>query len=106
MKFHEATIKEARRQKNEAFDRVLILFCIHVSKTETQTFKFDMVNNSFLLNKLFDFTDTTSGNIDDIVGKTMRVCVDGKCAIGHPTEDRFVVLNINKELKMEDLNKI
>lgn len=107
MKLHVATIKDAHRRENEAFDSSLIVFSVPVSETSTKTFNLEIINNPFLLSHLFDFTSTTnSEDITNLIGKSIRICVDGPSAIGHPTEDRFVILNIDKEFTLEDLEKI
>ncbi len=62
-----------------------------------------MVNDTFLLNKLFEFTDVTSENINDMIGKTIRACLDGRGAIGHSTKDCFVIPNYSKVFKLEEL---
>lgn len=109
MKVHVATIEDARRRKNKAFDSVLIVFTVPVSENETEkkTYKLEMINDPFLLNKLFDFTNTTSDDVKDVIGKSFRAVFGSrKSAIGHPTEDRFVIPNQSGEFKFEDLNNI
>lgn len=99
-----ATITDARRSTNEAFDCALILFEVPISETETKTYKLETVNNPFLLDKVFNYTDTLSEDVKELIGKKIRVFMGDKCAIGHLTEDRFVIPNEDGEFKMEDLN--
>lgn len=105
MKIHVATIKDARRRVNEAFDCITITLMLNadVSETGTKTYRINLVNTPFLLSRLFSYTDTTSGNIADLVGKSIRVCLNHPGAIGHPTKDLFVMLNREEEIKLEDL---
>lgn len=105
MKVYVATITDARRRKNEAFDTAVIFFTVKISDASEKTYKLEMVNDYFLLNKLFSYTDTTSGNVDDLIGKTIRVYMGERAAVGHPTENLFVVPNMSKEFKLEDIEK-
>ena len=109
MKVHVATITDARRRTNKAFDTAVIFFTVKNSdaseEAPTKTYKFEMVNDHFLLSKLFSYTDTTSGNISDLIGKSIRVYMGVRSAIGHPTEDLFIILNMNKEVTLEELKK-
>lgn len=109
MKVHVATITDARRRTNESFDITVISLTVKNSdasqEAPTKTYKFQMVNDHFLLNKLFSYTDTISGKISDLIGKSVRVYVGTCSAIGHPTEDLFIILNMNKEVTLEELEK-
>ena len=42
-------------------------------------------------------------DIKEIIGETIRFSADSRGALGHPTENRFVVPYKEEEFKLEDL---
>lgn len=106
MEIHVATIKEADRKVNPAFDTAMIIFSIPAAEGEEEKqYAIEMINDIHLLNKVFEYTNTTSRKVEDLVGKTFRAVFGTyKSAIGHPTEDRFVIPNRSGEFKQEELD--
>ncbi len=105
VEFKVATITEAKRKVNEAFDSALVIISLpNPDEPETfEKYKLDMVNNPFLLNTIFAFTNTKSGNVSDLIGKTIKVFMkEFSFALANDDESKVFINRHNEIFTMDE----